>query len=160
MTRIRTEFHAAPIVGALPAGAAFSGAAFLGSSGNAFTQTWTVSAEALIYGPIVLIGVTFFGWLIAIIPTLIGTIVMAQLGRVSELSRQLVVWIAAGIAPILVAFLFMSQEAQQDLAVLAAFAAAGGSCALAARLCVHWYGDEPVVPPHRYRMNDDPRLLH
>lgn len=161
MTQVQTEFLAAPIIGALPAGAAFSGTMALASNGMSFSQVWAPTADLFIYGPIMLFGVTIFGWLLAILPTLIGTVLMAQLGRFSELSRIPVVWIAAGIAPVLVAgWLIVGPDMADDPAILGAFAVAGGVCALVCRCYVSWHEATPAPAANRYRSEADPRLLH
>jgi predicted branched-subunit amino acid permease len=147
------------LIGAVPAGIAFMIPTLLVSFIVDEFPDLSFDPGALGSLLMVTLFVTVMGWIYAIIPTLVGTIVMSWLGVKYPRTRAWPVWGVAGALCIIIpALIIMREEFMETAPVLLGFFSAGIICALTARYFVRW--DEADQNTPLCKTEADPRLLH
>lgn len=138
MTRETSHYFNAPIIGALPAGGVFITCTVLINAYAALPDAIEVDSTALLVVPLGLITCSIFGWLIAIIPTIIGTTIMAAIGCEHKATRNPLCWAFAGAAPIAMFSGIAGGFDRSDAPFTVALIITGAVCALTCRRFTRW----------------------
>lgn len=166
MKSITTEIGAAPFLASLAAGPIFIFSAGVINGGLTPSSPIIVTPEGIALFFMMIIWTAPIGSMIAVLPNLIGTSVMAQLGRVSEKSRSPIVWAAVGFGAVALPVWGLGGFDHHDSPLGLAFAITGGACAVICHSRTRWIVDEDsdTAPSKNTNVtlrarDPDPRLL-
>jgi hypothetical protein len=167
-TEMRLGFG--PLIASGFAGPIFSLAAAIGLYYQRGTEAVAVPESALLAVPGFLILSTIFGFMIALLPNLFGTMLMGYIGNHSYFSRTPAIWASVGAAlPAVTAFIFWLIDPEninlaENGTYIMAFMVTGCVCALICRRHTRWVEYRTLATPERAKTiarttMEDPRLL-
>jgi hypothetical protein len=152
MERQIPEFALGVLVAPLMGGPGFMAGLGLMAVVDSFPEAIEVTskdvAQAFIFLPMSVIP----GWILAILPCLIGTIIMARIGATRRWARAPMIWALAGLLPTMVVCLINIGFTSEALAGILIFGTPSIICALVCRKLTSWRDplpvmEEPKVPP-------------
>ena len=166
MTDFRTHYTKAPFVASLVAGPVFILSAAAISGASAPTQAIPITADGIVLFVMMTGIVVIIGFITALLPTAIGTGIMARIGCASPVSRLPVVWGLVGAASVAVLAWLPDGFGHGNARMGIAMTISGGVCALICRRYTRWIEQEESAetPPARAKVSlrgcdPDPRLL-
>ena len=166
MVKIDAQFARAPVIASLIAGPVFLLSAVVTVAVLFPSQAIPVAADSIVTVAMVAVITTIIGFLIALLPTAIGTGIMAWVGCASPVSRLPVVWGFVGAATVAVLAWLPDGFGHGNARMGIAMTITGGVCALICRRYTRWIEQEESAAPLPERTtlsprecDPDPRLL-
>jgi hypothetical protein len=140
MNRTHARYFKAPIIAAILAFPIFAAVTFLVSIIERLPKPVEVSqpGETFIELIAIVFGSLLFGWVVAIIPCVIGTTVLANLGKTFPATRLPIFWVVVGAGVIAIPTAIAGSFTGDGAFVFMAFTVTGGFCAAICRRFTTW----------------------
>lgn len=140
MNRTQAGYFKAPIIAAIFALPFFAAVTFLISIIERLPEPVEVIqlGETFIELLAIVFGSLLFGWIIAIIPCVIGTAILANLGKTCPAARLLIFWVVVGAAVIAIPTAIAGRFTGDGAFVFIALSLTGGFCAALCRHFTAW----------------------
>ncbi len=154
MNRTQTRYLKAPIIAAVFAFPIFAAATFFIGIVEQLPNPVAIRqpGETIIELLAIVFGSLLFGWMIAIIPCVIGTAVLANVGRNYPATRFPLFWVFVGTTVIGIPTAIAQDFNPTTATVVIALTLTGGFCAAICRRFTTWFEapkEEAVRPPAR-----------